>query len=300
MKKVCFLILFICIANTTLALAKQNLDQENLKKNITKRVVTMLSPKFKEMKSYSPDNVLIDQVIPVKVGKDTYYAIKAILTPAVKNQKEGKLTMLVDHTGSFQFSGLMDIASGENPSEMAMAEIDKVELPENFGSVVNKGSGTREITLVSDPFCPYCRTAWSFLTEQKDKYKEFSLVHMPLSFHVGADASCWLLAYVEENHPDKIFEVANWAYSEFQAPREQDLEKAREKVIASFLEKFPWLTTSKASEFGYFLKGKYEEVIAGEIEAAQEMEIGGTPAIFIDGIRIDGFDQKKIESVLSM
>lgn len=280
--------------------AAQKLDEKHLKANIAKRVVTMLSPKFKEMKTYSPDNIILDHAIPVKVGKATYYAVKATLKPTVKEQKEGTLTMLVDHTGSYQFSGLMDIGTGKNPAEMAMAEISKVDLPKNFGSVVEKGSGDREIVLVSDPFCPYCRTAWSFLTEQKEEYKDFTLVHMPLSFHVGADASCWLLAHVEENFPDKISEVANWAYTEFQAPREQDLEKAREKVIGAFLEKFPWLTDNDASEFGYFLKGKYSDKIEEEFKTAQEMGISGTPAIFIDGIRIDGFDQKKIESVLAM
>jgi protein-disulfide isomerase len=252
------------------------------------------------MKSYSPDNVIIKQAIPVAVGKETYYAIKAILTPAVKNQKEGKLTMLVDHTGTFQFPGVMNIADGNSPAELAMAEVNKIKLPENFGSVIGKGSGSHDVTIVSDPVCPYCRAAWSFIVKQQDKYKDFSLVHMPLSYHVGADAACWILAYVEDTYPDKIFEVANWAYAEFEAPHEKNLEKSREKVIKAFLEKYPWLTNSKPDEFKYFLKGKYEGKISDEIKKAQEIKISGTPAIFIDGIRIDGFDQHKIEKTLSM
>lgn len=290
MRKVLF---GMCAAALFATTAHAELDTKSVKENVAKRVQAMTDME------YSPDKVSVYRQQPVKVemsGKKLdLYAVRVKLEPAEKGQKEGDLKFLVDASGNVSMADIKSMTTGRSVVSDAMDEINRVDLPDDFGDLLTKGNGDHEVVFVSDPFCPYCRKAFEFLLDRKERFGEFRTVHMPLEMHNGADAVTWAVKEAEASGVDPMAAM-KVAYRDV-APIKQDEKPS--KVLNAFLETFPALAKKWDSpeDAYYYLRGKY----AGEdkdVQKARELGVTGTPGIFIDGVRVKGFDQNKIADLL--
>jgi len=279
----------------------KSLDVDGLKSNIAKRVSTMIG------ENYPTDYIQITKQIPVEIpindSVQNFYAIRADLQPINEDQKPGKLTFLVDQNGRTSFAGAKDLITGESVAKDALMELSKIELPQNFGNELISGKGDHQITLVSDPFCPFCRKAYDFFTSSSlnGKINTLKIVHMPLDMHPGAKLLCNAVHEASQDSKIKISEreLTDFIYEIAPIRSKTDRIKLMEKM----LNEFPaladaWGTPENAM---YFIQGKYSDKKNKDIElATKEYGITGTPAVFIDGVLVQGFNLAKIKDLMGM
>ena len=294
MRKV-FLLVMVFVLVNSVAWAK--LDEKSLKHSVAERVQATLRGRVSGVENFGPDKVKIENKKKVKVGKYELYAVKLQLMPFKKGQKPGEMSLLVDSSGKIAFPDVQDISKGQSLVEDAMDEINRIELDKNFGEVFFKGKGKHEVVFISDPFCPYCRRAFNYLAGKKDEMKEWKIVHMPLSFHRGANVATWVMEYAHDKNI-KFQDVVKFAYNGLSMPREKDLQKAEKAVLKQFANKFPELGFKDIDKVYSELKQQYDGKVKQNIKIANSLGVRGTPGIFIDGIKVRGFNKPKIEKIL--
>lgn len=295
MKKVISIIVLVLLVNS-IAFAK--LDEKALKQSVADRVQATLKGRVPGAENFGPDKVKIEKKKKVKVGKYELYAVKLQLVPFKKGQKPGEMSLLVDSSGKIAFPDVQDISKGQSLVEDAMDEVNRIKLDKNFGEVFYKGKGKHEVVFISDPFCPYCRRAFNYLAGKKDEMKEWKIVHMPLSFHRGANVATWVMEYAHDKNI-KFQDVVEFAYKELTMPKDKDLQKAEKTVLKQFMNKFPELGFKDLDKVYEMLKEKYNGKIKNNIKQANKLGVRGTPGIFIDGIKVRGFNKPKIEKLFA-
>ena len=296
MRKVFLLAMVFVVLVNSVAWAK--LNEKSLKQSVAERVRVTLKGRVSGVENFGPDKVKIEKKKKVKVGKYELYAVKLQLMPFKKGQKLGEMSLLVDSSGKIAFPDVQDISKGQSLVEDAMDEINRIELDKNFGEVFFKGKGKHEVVFISDPFCPYCRRAFNYLAGKKDEMKEWKIVHMPLSFHRGANVATWVMEYAHDKNI-KFQDVVKVAYNGLSMPREKDLQKAEKAVLKQFANKFPELGFKDIDKVYSELKQQYDGKVKQNIKIANSLGVRGTPGIFIDGIKVRGFNKPKIEKILA-
>lgn len=300
---------FLLLASQSPALAEQDLDQDALRAAVAQRVSLILSQRSEPDTSIVPtEAITINQVQPVQTGEVRLYAVKLTLkaqgrVKEVFTEPE-EMILLTDRSGKIQFSVVTDIATGEEAAMVHATSLTEVVFPPHLAKPFLNGTGQKEVVLISDPFCPYCRQALTFLTEKLSRIATLSLVHLPLAMHPGADAAAWIMEFAREEVTALYKQIVDFAYTGLRAPgTENDSptgdEDAQRNVIRQFLEKFPKLTVQPAESFLYYLKEKYERQDLATRQELKKLRISGTPVVIIDGQAIQGFDQKEIEKRLS-
>jgi thiol:disulfide interchange protein DsbC len=124
------------------------------------------------------------------------------------------------------------------------------------------GSGSKTVFEFTDPDCPFCRKASTYLDGRTDVTRH--IFFFPL-----------------RNHP-RAKEKARFVLSM------PDKAKAYHDVMSGRMDAAPPLT---ASPEGILLQGE-------QLEIAKKHKVGSTPTFMINGRIIVGFDQKKIEEAL--
>jgi len=231
------------------------------------------------------------------------YMVRGVLAPA--GGQAQPFTMFVSADGRFYVSDIVDLGAGRSILKDAR---DKVRLEDlkTLGHTLMKGTGARSVVYVSDPFCPYCRTAFAFLMGKTASFAELKLAHFPLTSHPGADIACALMAWAADKAPDKALDFARFAYTDLPAPKVADkspenMKKAWVQVAAAFLVRFPELKAlgGDGEAIVAALSGSaWDAAVQEDMAKAAGMDISGTPVIFVDGARVDGFDQGRLGQLL--
>lgn len=139
------------------------------------------------------------------------------------------------------------------------AAIEKVaKFP--YGKAIKIGNGKRIVIEISDPDCPYCRSAYSAMKELKDITKYIVLA--PIA-HPQAITKCQYV--IDAKDKDK-------AYSEMMSGKDLPADYKPSKMA--------------------------EEKSQAMLELAKELGINGTPTFFINGTMIVGADMDKIYKLL--
>jgi len=231
------------------------------------------------------------------------YVVRGSLAP--KGGQSQPFTMFVSADGRFYVSEIVDLAAGKSILKAARDKM-RTEGLKTLGHSLLKGTGKPEVVYVSDPFCPYCRTAFLYLMGKTAAFSEFKLAHYPLTSHPGADIACALMAWAADKAPERSLDFARFAYADLLAPKVADrsqanLRKAWEEVAAAFLARFPELKAlgdDGAAIVDALGGSPWDQVVREDMAKAAAMDISGTPVIFVGGARVDGFDQPRLGALL--
>lgn len=290
------------------AFAGQGLDQLSLRTAVAERVNRILAERGTgQMVAISADAVTVEKVYPVQIQGIALYAVKLSLqaggnVKGVFTEPE-EMIILTDQSGTVQFGMVTDIASGDEAAMVQAASLTRLEFPARLAKPYLTGTGQKEVTLVTDPFCPYCRQALAYLVNQLPFIARLNLAHLPLAMHPGAEAAVWIMEFAREEAGELYKQIVDFAYSALRIPAEdgdgEPKDAAQKNVVKQFLDKFPKLTRQPRDAFLYYLKGKYEPQDLAARRELQKLRISGTPVIIIDGQAVHGFDQKEIDSRLN-
>ncbi|CAK7027338.1 MAG: hypothetical protein DELT_02628 [Desulfovibrio sp.] len=293
----------------TAAYAGQGLDEHSLRASVTERVNQILMERGQGDGIIIPiEAVTIEKVQPVQVRDITLYAVKLSLKAngtvrGVFTEPE-EMIVLTDETGTLQFGMVTDIATGDEVAMIQALSLTQMEFPAHLAKPFLTGTGAHDVTLVTDPFCPYCRQALDYLTAQLPLIANLKLAHLPLAMHPGADAAAWIMEFAREEAKDLYKQIVEFAYSALRTPTNSDGaalrgDDAQKNVIQQFIRQFPKLTKQPLDAFLFYLKGKYEAQDLSTRRALQKLRISGTPVVIIDGQAVHGFDQKEIGNRLN-
>lgn len=231
------------------------------------------------------------------------YAVKGRLAPA--DGQAQPFLLFVSADGRFYVPDVVDLAAGKSVVKEARDRLRALDLAA-LGHVVMRGAGKTPVVYVSDPFCPYCRESFAYLMGRTAAISEFRLAHYPLSSHPGADIACALMDWARDKAPKRALDFARFAYTDLPAPRVEDrapesLRKAWLEVAGAFLARFPELKAlGKDAEavLAALVESKHVDAVRADMAQAAGMDILGTPVIFVNGARVDGFDEARLESLL--
>ncbi|MDP3425964.1 MAG: DsbA family protein, partial [Humidesulfovibrio sp.] len=177
----------------------------------------------------------------------------------------------------------------------------------DFGHTILKGApGKPVVVYVSDPFCPYCRQAFTYLMGKKDSYSEFRLAHFPLASNPGADIASALMVWAAEKAPQKALDFVRFGYTELAIPKVKDrspesLNTAWAQVARAYLARFPELKAlgkDGAAIVAALGGSEYARRVAEDVAKAGGMDITGTPVIFVDKVRVVGFEEERLGELL--
>lgn len=281
------------------------LNEQALKQNIVKRVVSMFAtrnlPNVPALQQLSPEVITIDRKQAVQLGDTTLYAVKVkVANPMNTSGLPDTMTLVVDPSGTYQHSQVAELATGVEAVLAQATDVTRLDLPAEHISPLTVGTGEHEVVFVSDAFCPYCRDAFSFLSANLDKIGKLNTIHLPLAMHPGADAAAWIMEYAHAKNI-KPLEVAKYAYTELNAPAPNAKpEEARQQVVASMAKAFPELLGKGQSveDLRQVLSKDYQGRTLLTLEAMGKLGITGTPLITINGTPIRGFDKEGIARAL--
>ncbi|OGR38484.1 MAG: hypothetical protein A2051_04900 [Desulfovibrionales bacterium GWA2_65_9] len=251
------------------------------------------------------DSVQVDQAEKAATfGGLDIYAVKGRLVPAEGQSQPFLLFISAD--GQFHVSDIISLGAGKSIFKDARDKLRAADL-KDFGHTILKGApGKPVLVYVSDPFCPYCRQAFSYLMDRKASFSEFKLAHYPLPSHPGADIACMLMSWALDKDPKKALDFVRFAYTDLPVPKAQDkspegLKKAWAQVAGAFLVRFPELkalgkdATAIVAALG---ESKYAQSVTEDMAKAGSMDITGTPVVFVDNTRVVGFDQERLDELL--
>ena len=274
------------------------LDTGSLRASMAYRVNLILSERgIGQADAITVDAITIEAVKPVTLGGMTLFAVKMSLhaegVSSMFPQPE-QMVLLTDASGSYQFGMVTDIATGDEAAMVQALELTRIAFPDHLAKPYVKGTGTKKVSIVTDPFCGYCRKAHALLMEQLAAIDTLSLIHFPLPSHLGANVAVWIMEYAREEAHELYPLVVDFAYTALRAPSGLNPIDAQREVVKQFLTKFPKLTSQSADAFFFYLKGKYEAQDMATRKELQRLQISGTPVVLIDGQTIQGYDPKAI------
>ncbi len=282
------------------------LNEKALKENLASRVSLGIASRDKNAAPFPADNVKILKQVPFQTGEFKLVAVKVRFEPDRPGQQAGVSYLVVNPDGD-KLLEVQDVVTGKNLVFEALAEIRRDDdLPADLGAPIIEGRGKGIIIMVSDPFCSHCRQAYSFLAANKDKFKEVRLVHLPVS-GVVSDAACSMIEYAESAGITPA-EAAEFAYGQLRkpvAPRgvNPDSQNLAGEIIAQFRMRFPALDKSLPKDLNEAwekVKSAVAVKLARDRNLAEDKVINFTPALFVDGVRMDGFNPVEFEQALEL
>jgi len=231
------------------------------------------------------------------------YVVRGSLAP--KGGQPQPFTMFVSADGRFYVSEIVDLAAGRSILKDARDRLRAEDL-KTLGHSLLTGTGAPVVIYVSDPFCPYCRTAFAYLMGKASAFSEFRLAHFPLTSHPGADIACALMAWAVDKAPERSLDFARFAYADLPAPQvagksPENMRKAWVEVASAFLKRFPELKAlGKDGEaiVSALTDSPWDKAVREDMAKAAALDINGTPVVFVGGVRVDGFDQPRLGALL--
>ncbi len=273
--------------------AVQSLDEAVLKAGIAHRLQTARGVKDERFRQITSDHVILEKTIPVQTAALTVFAVKLKIT--MPDLSPEFITLVVDGSGTIQFGGIQELATGVSPLKDAMDQLQAVDihdLPADFGHAIYTGTGPHTVIMVSDPFCPHCRRGWDFIKTNLDRIHTLRLAHFPLS--PAAETAGMVMA--EAHHrKSKAFDIIDFTYTLLE-PSQDSLQ-----ILAQYLDKFPDLAEQwgkTPEEALTYLNERFLSEIRSEQHTVRSLGIHSTPVFFVNQTFIKGFNEQKMESAM--
>lgn len=237
------------------------------------------------------------------LGGMAVFLVKGVIDPG-QGQAQPFL-LFVSADGQFYVPDIVSLSQGKSVLKDARDSARAAEL-KTLGHTVFKGKGGPVLTFVSDPFCPHCRNAYAYLMGKTEAFSEFRLAHYPLPGHPGADIACSLMAWAAVKAPAKHADFVRFAYTDLPMPSVADkssesVRKAWVEVAEAFLKRFPELKAlgKTGPAIVEALGGSaYAKSVQEDLAKSAGLEITGTPVIFLETLRVEGFDKPRLDQLL--
>ncbi|MEW6259008.1 MAG: thioredoxin domain-containing protein [Thermodesulfobacteriota bacterium] len=280
-------------ASAALADPSPRLDEAAFRRHAAERIRILKGNKDPRFLQATEKHVTIEKTSTIDLPTGTLYGVRfRVATPTAEKESE-VVTLIVDPSGTFIYPDVQELSTGKSLVRDALSELRTIEhIDPAYGKEIYRGTGTHDVILISDPFCPHCRKGWGWLMENKGKLRSLRTAHFPLS--PASEAACMALNDLKHLGV-KPMEAEDYAYT-FLNPSHDPKE-----VIQQFLEGFAEFKKANGEDAEAVLKkleGKYQEAVRKERADAQAIGISSTPAFFIDGKMVDGFNAAKIEELL--
>jgi len=261
-----------------------------------------------------PGDFRILAKVPVQKGPNVYFAVKLGLRDAKSYYLAPPfpLSMVVDPTGTLFFSKVIDIARGEEAILKRAPSVTRAALPPDLHpATVKVGTGMADVTLISDPFCGFCRKGYAFASAHMDKILALRVFHHVLFEEKGSAVAAWMTEYARSRGAD-MAAVYDFTYTELrpagqQASDEGELfmspEAVGEDILTQYQRKFPALfeeTGGDVPAMYRLLAGKYERETMENQDKLVKAQLTSTPVFVIDGEIVRGFDEPRLKELLSI
>ena len=295
------------------------LDEDSLKANALKRLVTTIkqqNPSAVGMEKITTGNIVIEQKEHIRFSNTDLWMVKLTFDalPMMKQDdaRTVSMVMTVDSTGTYQFTDVSRVDTSENLFANARREIDKINMPDNLGDLLYKGTGKAKAIFVSDPYCPFCRNEYDYLKQNLDKFSEIRILHMPMpNLHPSSPFTSAVLAYAKEKVSQEMYvKITDFAYSKLNeevkpktvnnTPVPATIEQ-EQAILKKFTDEFPDLVKGQQQDtLFYYIKGKYVAVVNESVtNFSRLIQVRGTPNTIIDGYVVRGFNKTELEAILS-
>ena len=269
------------------------LNDALLKEKIVSRVQRANAGKNDAYKNFDVSKVVVEKKIAFQIVGQTLYAVRIKILPALPDQLNEFLYLVVDPTLTVQYSDILDMNTGFTALNQVMMELRRVPLPEKgLGNEVYKGAGTHDIVLISDPFCPYCRHVWEYLFQHKDKLKSLKMSYYPI--HTESEIACAVLEFARQKGIN-MFDVINFSYTRLNSG------KSPVDILKQYAAEFPALKKDWGNNLDAMakkLQTEYLPAIQKEQLDAKNIGIMGTPVTFVDGYMIEGGNFPKFNELM--
>lgn len=285
--------LFLFYASSAFATPSFQLDEAAFRQHAAERIRIMKGKKDPRFLQTTEKHVTIEKTAPIPLPTGILYGVRfRVATPTAEKESE-VVTLIVDPSGTFIYPDVQELSTGKSLVRDALSELRKIEhIDPTYGKEIYRGTGTHDVILVSDPFCPHCRKGWGWLVENKGRLRSLRIVHFPLS--AASEAACMVLKDLDQLGV-KPMEAEDYAYT-FLNPANEP-----KKIIHQFLEGFVEFKKANPEDAEAVLKkleDKYQKAVHKERADAQAIGISSTPVFFIDGNMLEGFNAAKIEEIL--
>lgn len=239
-------------------------------------------------------NPNVEVQVVKKLEKSEVYLVKLRVTG---DNLKRVLEQHVLSDGSYIYPEAIDMVSGKKILQDFKAEINKVSFSKDDleKMVFVKGTKSAEnIIVVADDFeCPFCRKAHFFMNDILKNIPEenyaFYVLNYPLRMHKKAEIFAKIHYAAAEMGYDLMDEIFHYV------GKGDYKNLSEEEIIVYFAKK-----TENEKQFKKIAASKKaEENLEWNINKGKSLNISGTPAIFINGKRIDGFNRQKISEYLN-
>ncbi len=277
-----------------MARAAPTLDEAALKTGIAQRLRTARGVKDERFRQITSDHVTVEKKSRSKPFLSVF-AVKLKITPPVPGLSPEFITLVVDNTGTLQFGGIQELATGASPVKDVVDQLQTVaftDLPADFGHPIYTGTGPHTVIVVSDPFCPHCRRGWEFIKMNLDRIQTLRLAHFPLSPSAETAALVMADAY---HRKSMVFDIIDFTYTML------DTSPDPLKILFQFMEKFPaqadpWGKTPE--EALTYLNEQFLSEIKAEEYTIRSLGIHSTPVFFVNQTFIKGFHEQKMKAAM--
>jgi len=151
-----------------------------------------------------------------------------------------------------------------------------------------KGTGDRDIVVVTDPLCWHCRLAHKLLGEYPELYRNVRLSFFPRRSFIGSDMASWILEDLANRSDLKKF--IDYAYTDLRQPKTENLMDARMIVLMQFTDAFPELLKGTTlPELYARLQVDHDSHVQAGAQLARDVEFPGTPVLIAGGTVLVGY-----------
>jgi len=279
----------------SLDLAVPSLDEAALKAGIAQRLRSARGVKDERFRQLTSDHVTVERKIPVQTAALTVFAVKLKITPPVPDLSTEFITLVVDGSGTIQFGGIQELATGMSPLKDAVDQLQAVDihdLPADFGHAIYTGTGPHTVIVVSDPFCPHCRRGWEFIKTNLDRIHTLRLAHFPLS---PAAETAGMVMMDAHHRKSMGFDIIDFTYTLLE-PSQDPLQ-----ILAQYLDEFPGLVEQwgkTPEEALTYLNERFLSEIRAEQNTVRSLGIHSTPVFFVNHTFIKGFNEQEMEAAM--
>jgi len=248
----------------------------------SEKIEDFLNDEFDDNPRLSSVDVKVDTVVPLKDLKGWSGYIVDVKAHIKGQKKEIKQKMIWFSNGVMITKDLTNMDTGVN-----MIEVVKPPFKQSYYKKENLIYGNTDakhkVVLFSDPLCPFCRGFIpGAIKEMKKDPKKFAIYYYHLPLARIHPASVTLVKAAAAAEAQGVKDVVLKLYNIKLNPREKDVKK----ILTAFNKAVGTHITQKDIQ-----SQKVLQHVASDMEVAQNLLVGGTPTVYLDG-KLDNTKKK--------
>jgi len=239
------------------------------------KIEDFLSNQFSKNSRLKSVDVNVDTIIPLKKlkGWSAYIVdIKAVLKAKPKQVIAQKMVWFSN--GIVVTKDLTDLQSGDNFSDLIKPKF-KSRYYKKENLIYGNVNAKHKIAIFSDPLCPFCKGFVPGALKEMKKYpNKYAVYYYHLPLERIHPASVALVRIAQAAQFQNVKDVILKMYDIKLNPREKSIKK----ILAAFNK-----AVGANIKLSDIKTKKVEEQIRFDSKVANDIMVGGTPTIYLDG-----------------